>query len=82
MFSVVLLIIHAYEPFVCWNCSALYVAALPLKCIFLLDLIGPLRTMHALSVGEVYYVLKSGLIQSFHTWFLDLFGMIFLENLT
>ena len=26
--------------------------ALPLKCIFLLDLIGPLRTMHALSVGE------------------------------
>ena len=44
-----------------------YVAALPFKYIFLLDLIGPLRTMHALSVGEVYYVLKSGLIQSFHT---------------
>ena len=31
MFSVVLLIIHAYEPFVCWNCPAFYVAALPLK---------------------------------------------------
>ena len=54
-------------PFVCLDCPAFYVATLPLKCIFLLDLIGPLRTMHALSVGEVYYVLKSGLIQSFHT---------------
>ena len=62
MLSVVLLIIHAYESFVCWNCPAFYVAALPLKYIFLLDLIGPLRTMHALSVGEVYYVLKKWFI--------------------
>ena len=56
-----------HRSFVCLDCPAFSVAALPLKCIFLLELIGPLRTMHALSVGEVYYVLKSGLIQSFHT---------------
>ena len=43
---------------------------------FLLDLIGPIEDNACFKCGGVYYVLKSGLIQSFHTWFVDLFGMI------
>ena len=51
-------------------------AALPMFYAFLLDLIGPIEDNACFKCGGVYYVLKSGLIQSFHTWFVDLFGMI------
>ena len=60
------------------DCPALLLAALPLFMPSYLIWLVPLK-MHALSVGGVYYVLKSGLIQSFHTWFVDLFGMIVYE---
>ena len=42
-------------------------AALPMFYAFLLDLIGPIEDNACFKCGGVYYVLKSGLIQSFHT---------------